>query len=160
MAQLQGPGPGKTKSAVLRLHVNSVGQTLTSLKKNIEPLVKSSIIVGGLDTSQMYAEKNPDNCNRTEVSHLDTEEQPPDYTQSEYTTPYYITNDQAKASIKCLKTTAKVHHMNNTDTEHIRPLWVAQFEGSQVYQTDCEVNKGASCNVPPAHKAQKLFGQE
>ena len=48
------------------------------------------------------------------------EEQSPDYTQSEYTIPYYITNDQTKASIKCLKTTAKIYHMHNTDTEHIR----------------------------------------
>ena len=61
------------------------------------------------------------------------EEQSPDYAQSEYTTPYFITNNQAKASIKCLKTTAKIHHMHNTDTKHIRPLWVAQSQGSQVY---------------------------
>ena len=60
-------------------------------------------------------------------STTDTKEQSPDCTQSEYTTPYYITNDQTKASIKCLKTTAKIHHMHNTDTEHIRLLWVAQF---------------------------------
>ena len=59
---------------------------------------------------------------KTEIKHIDTEEQYPDYTQSEYTTPYYLTNDQVKASVKCLKTTARVHHMYNRDTEHIRPL--------------------------------------
>ena len=45
--------------------------------------------------------QNPDNqSSKTEVNHIDTEEQSPDYTQSEYTTPYYLTNDQAKASVK------------------------------------------------------------
>ena len=108
----------------------------------------------------MYAEEIQTITIKTEVNHIDTEEQSPDYAQSEYTTPYYITNDQAKASIKCLKTTAKIHHMHNTDTEHIRPLWVAQSQGSQVYQTDCEVDTGAGCNILPAHRAQQLFGQE
>ena len=36
------------------------------------------------------------------------EEQPPAYFQSKYTTPYYVTNGQAKAPIKCLKTTTRV----------------------------------------------------
>ena len=57
VAQPQGPGPRETTSTVLRLHVNNVGQTLTGLKKNVELSIKSAIIVGGLDTSQMYAEK-------------------------------------------------------------------------------------------------------
>ena len=115
---------------------------------------------GRLGDFSNVCRRNPDNCNKTEVNHTDMEEQSPDYTQSGYTTPYYITNDQAKASIKCLKTTAKLHHMHNTDTEHIRPLCVAQCQGSQVYQTDCEVDTGAGCNVLPAHRAQQLFGQE
>ena len=55
--RLQGPGPRETISTVLILNVNSEGWTLTSLKKNVKPSVKSAIIVGGLDTSQMYAEK-------------------------------------------------------------------------------------------------------
>ena len=72
--------------------------------------------------------QNPENqySDKTEVKHIDMEEQSPDYIQSEYTIPYYLTNDQAKASVKCLKTTANIHHMHNTDTEHIRPLWAAQ----------------------------------
>ena len=94
------------------------------------------------------------------VNHIDTEEQSLDYTQSEFTTPYYLTNDQAKESVKCLKTTAKVHHMQKRDTENIRPLWVAQSQGFQVSQTDCEVNKGAGYNILPTHRAQQLFGQE
>ena len=55
-AQSQDPGPGETTSTVPRLHVNSVGQTPTSLRKSVEPLAKSVIIVGGFDISQMYAE--------------------------------------------------------------------------------------------------------
>ena len=88
------------------------------------------------------------------------EEQTPDCFQSEYTTPYFITNEQAKAPIKCLKTTAKVHHIQDRDTEHIRPLWVSQSGGPPVSQTNCEVDTGAGCNILPAHKAQQLFGQE
>ena len=64
-------------------------------------------------TSQKCARQNPDNqySDKTEVKHIDMEEQSPDYAQSEYTTPYYLTKDQAKASVKCFKTTARVHHM-------------------------------------------------
>ena len=40
---------------------------------------------------------------KEQVNHIDMEEQSPDYAQSEYTTPYHITNDQGKALIKCLK---------------------------------------------------------
>ena len=50
--------------------------------------------------------------------------------------------------------------MHNRDTEHIRPLWIAQSQGFQILQTDCGVNTGAGCNILPTHKAQKLFGQE
>ena len=106
--------------------------------------------------------QNPDNqdTDKTEVKHIDTEEQSPDYTQSEYTTPYYLTNDQVKVSVKCLKATAKVHYVSSKDTEHIRPLWVAQSQGSQVFQTDYEVNTRAGCNILPTYKAQQLLGQE
>ena len=96
--------------------------------------------------------QNPDNqySDKTEIKDIDME----------YTTPYYLTNNQAKALVKCLKTTASVHHMHNRDTEHTRPLWVAQSQGSQVSQTDCQVNTGAGCNILPTHRAQQLFGQE
>ena len=105
--------------------------------------------------------RNPDNqSSKTEVNHIDTEEQSPDYAQSGYTTPYYLTNNQAKASVKYLRTTTKVHHMHNKDTEHIRPPWVAQSQGFQVSQTDCEVDTEAGWNILPAHRAQQLFGQE
>ena len=64
--------------------------------------------------------QNPDNqdSDKTEVKHIDMEEQFPEYTQSEYRTPYYLTNDQAKASVKCLKTTAKVHYMKQGHRTH------------------------------------------
>ena len=106
--------------------------------------------------------RNPENqeSDKTEVKYIDTVEQSPDYAQSEYTTPYCLTNDQVKTSVKCLKTTAKVHYMHNWDTEHIRSLWAARSQGSQILQTDCEVNKGAGCNILQTHKAQQLFGQE
>ena len=106
--------------------------------------------------------QNPENQDddKTEVKNIDTEEQSPDYAQSKYTTPYYLTNDQVKASVKCLKTTAKVNYMHNKDTEHIRPLWVVQYQGSQVLQTDCQVNTEAGCNILPTHKAHQLFGHE
>ena len=63
---------------------------------------------------------NPEN-DKTEVKHIDTEEESQDCNQSEYTTPFYLTNEQAKATVKCIKTTAKVHYMHHKDTEHIRP---------------------------------------
>ena len=97
---------------------------------------------------------------KTAVKYIDTEEQPPDYFQSEYTTPHFITNEQAKAPIKCLETTAKIHHIKDRDTEHIRPLWVSQSRNSQILQTDCEIDTGAGCNILPAHKAQQLFSKE
>ena len=63
------------------------------------------------------------NSEKTAVKHIDSEEQPPDYFQSEYTTPYFITNEQVKAPIKCLKTTARVHHIQDRDTEtHQAPM--------------------------------------
>ena len=78
-AQLQGLGPrDKTTDTVLRLHVNSVVQTLTSSGRSVEPSTKSTIIVGDLDTSQKVCRWNPDNQNsKTEVNHIDTEEQSP-----------------------------------------------------------------------------------
>ena len=53
-----------------------------------------------------------------------------------------------------------LHHIQDKDTQHIRPLSVAQSRGSQAFQTDCEVNTGAGCNILPANKAQQLFGHE
>ena len=100
------------------------------------------------------------NNDKTTVNHTETEEQATDYSQSEYTTPYYLTDEQEKASVNCLKTTARVHHIKNKDTDHIRLLWVAQSQGTQILQTDCEVNTGAGCNIIPAHKASQLFGKE
>ena len=94
--------------------------------------------------------QNPDNqySDKTEIKYIDMEEQSPDYTQSEYTTLITLQMTKSKASVKCLKTTAKVHYMHNRDTEHIRPLWVAQSQGSQVSQTDCEVNTGVRLQHP------------
>ena len=152
----------KTTSTVLRLHVNSAVHGPTNTDQNSRLQDRSISTVGKLRHFSKMCRLNPENQDngKTEVKHIDTEEQSSDYAQSEYTTPYYLTNDKVKASVKCLKTTAKVHCIHNKDTEHIRPLWVAQSQGSQVLQTDCEVDIGAGCNILPTHKAQQLFGQE
>ena len=97
---------------------------------------------------------------KTEVKHIDMEEELQNCPQSEYTTPFYDTNDQTRASVKCLKTTTKLHYMKNKDNEHIRPLWVAQSEDSKIHQTDCKVDTGDGCNIFPAHKARELFSKE
>ena len=94
---------------------------------------------------------------KTEVKHIDTEEDCP---QSEYTAPFYDTNDQTKASVKCLKTTTKLKYMKHRDNEHIRPLWVAQSEDSKIHLTDCEADTGAACNILPVHRVKELFGKE
>ena len=104
--------------------------------------------------------RNPNNHYKTDVNHINTEEWSSDDAQSEYTTPYYITNDPTKTPIKSLKMMAKIYHIHNTDTEHIRPLWVTKSQGFQIYQTDCEVDTGAVCNILPTHKACQLFSQE
>ena len=132
----------------------------TNQERNARPHIRNVTTVENLGISQKYAD-NPgyQNHDKTAKKHIDIKEQAADYTQSEYTTPY-VTNEQAKAAIKCLKTTAKIHHIQDKDTKHIRPIWVAQSQGSQILQTDCEVDTGAGCNILPAHKAQQLFGQE
>ena len=91
---------------------------------------------------------------------MDTEEESQDCPQSEYTTQFYDTNDQSRASEKRPKTTTKLKYMKHRDNGHIRPLWVAQSKDSKMHQTDCEVNTGAGCNILPVHKAKELFGQE
>ena len=97
---------------------------------------------------------------KTEVKHIDMEEESQDCPQSEYTSLFYDTNDQTKASVKCLKTTTKLKYMKHKENEHITPLWVAQSEDSKIHQTDCEVDTGAGCNILPVHKAKELFSQE
>ena len=97
---------------------------------------------------------------KTEIKNKDTEGESQDISQSKYTTLLYTTNDQAKTSVKCLKTTTKLHYMKNRDNEHIRPLWIAQSENTQIHQTDCKVDTGAGCNILPVHRAKELFGKE
>ena len=134
----------------------------TGQERNAKPQAKSAITVGKFGHFSKVCRHNPDyqNNEKTAVKYIEAKEQPPDYFQSEYTTPYYVTNEQVKAPIKCLKTTTGVHHIQGKDTEHIRSLWIAQSQGSQILQTDCEVDTGAGCNILPVHKAQQLFGQE
>ena len=110
-----------------------------------------------LDTSKA-CRRNPNNQNRSTVNHINKDEQsldvrqkPSDQMQSEceYTTSYLIENK--KTLVNNLRPTAKVYYMHNTDTEHIRPLWVSKTQKAQVYHTDCEVDRGAGCNILPAH---------
>ena len=82
-------------------------------------------------------------------------------TTSRMSTPPPISSPMSKQ--KSLSNVSRLQPESITfkvKTEHIRPLWVAQSQGSQVFQTDCEVDTGAGCNILPAHKAQQLFGQE
>ena len=64
---------------------------------------------------------------------------------------------------------APTHHLNTVTVEslnhpksepHIRPLWFSQESSSQIFQNDCEVDTGASCNILPFYKAKALFGND
>ena len=64
---------------------------------------------------------------------------------------------------------APIHHLNTVTVEslnhpksepHIRPLWFSQESSSQIFQIDCEVDTGASCNILPFYKAKALFGND
>ena len=50
--------------------------------------------------------------------------------------------------------------LNHPKSEpHICPSWLSQESSSQIFQIDCEVNTGASCNILPLYKAKALFGE-
>ena len=62
---------------------------------------------------------------------------------------------------------APIHHLKTVIMEslnhpksepHIHPLWLSQESSSQIFQIDCEVDTGASCNILPLYKAKGLFG--
>ena len=64
---------------------------------------------------------------------------------------------------------APIHHLKTVTVEslnhpksepHIRPLWLSQESSSQIFQIDCEVDTGASCNILPLYKAKALFGED
>ena len=58
------------------------------------------------------------------------------------------------APIHYLKTVA-IESLNHPKSEpHIRPLWLSQEPSSQIFQIDCEVDTGASCNILPLYKAK------
>ena len=38
-------------------------------------------------------------------------------------------------------------------------MWLSQESSSQIFQIDCEVDTGASCNILPLYKAKALFGE-
>ena len=57
--------------------------------------------------------------------------------------------------------TVTVESLNHPKSEpHIRPLWLSQESSSQIFQIDCEVDTGASCNILPLYKAKALFGED
>ena len=49
---------------------------------------------------------------KIKVKHIDMEEESQDFTQSDYTTPFFVTNDQVKIPSRL----AKVHYMYHKDT--------------------------------------------
>ena len=64
---------------------------------------------------------------------------------------------------------ALIHHLKTVTVgslshpqseSHIRPLWLSQESSSQIFQIDCEVDTGASCNILPLYKAKALFGDD
>ena len=128
-AAWEEPTPRETTDIVPRLHVDTVAHGPYRSGEECKAVGQECYHCGRLgDFSKVCRQKSDYQINeKTVVKHIDTEEQPPDYFQSEYTTPYFITNEQAKAPVKCLKTTARAHHIQNKDTEHIRTLWVAQL---------------------------------
>ena len=57
--------------------------------------------------------------------------------------------------------TVTVESLNHPKSEpHICPLWLSQESSSQIFQIDCEVDTGASCNILPLYKAKALFGED
>ncbi|PFX17550.1 Uncharacterized protein K02A2.6 [Stylophora pistillata] len=61
---------------------------------------------------------------------------------------------------------APIHHLKTVTVEslnhpksepHIRPLWLSQEFSSQIFQIDCEVDTGASCNMLPLYKVKAPF---
>ncbi|PFX23285.1 28S ribosomal protein S18b, mitochondrial [Stylophora pistillata] len=64
------------------------------------------------------------------------------------------------APIRHLKTIT-VERLNHPKSEpHNRPLWLSQEFSSQIFQIDCEVDTGASCNILLLYKAKALFGND
>jgi len=64
---------------------------------------------------------------------------------------------------------APIHHLKTVTVEslnhpksepRIRPLWISQESSSQIFQINCEVDTGASCNILPLYKAKALFGED
>ena len=77
-----------------------------------------------------------------------------DYVPDEYEPVYF------NAPIHRLKTVT-VESLNHPKSEpHIRPLWLSQESSSQIFQIDCEVDTGASCNILPLYKAKPLCGKD
>ena len=56
--------------------------------------------------------------------------------------------------------TVTVESLNHPKSEpHIRPLWLSQEPSLQIFQINCEVDTGVSCNILPLYKAKALFGE-
>ena len=160
-AAWEEPSPGETTGTVLILHVDAAAHGPTGQERNARPQAKSATTVRNSDISQKYADISQTIKIMKRLQSNTLKQKNSLQTTSKVSTPPLLhTNEQVKAPIKCLKTTTRVHHIQGKDTEHIRPLWVAQSQGFQILQTDCKVDTGAGCNILPVHKAQQLFGQE
>ena len=88
------------------------------------------------------------NSEKTAIKHIDMEEEPPDYFQSEYTT--HILSPMSKRSPHQVS-----QDYNQSPSYPRKDRTYQTYMGSTVsrvpsLQTDCEVDTGAGCNIIPA----------
>ena len=64
---------------------------------------------------------------------------------------------------------APIHHLNIVIVEslnhpksepHIRLLWLSQESSSEIFQIDCKIGTGGSCNILPLHKTIAPSGED
>ena len=153
--------PRETTDTVPRLHVGTAAHGPTGQERCAKPQTRNFTIVGDSDTFQKYADKGQTIkiMKRLQLNTLTLKNSP--QTTFRVNTPPHATSPMNKRQPQSNASRLQLESTKfKTDTEHIRPLWVAQSRGSQVFQTECEVDTGAGYNILPTHKAQQLFGQE
>ena len=114
---------------------------------------QSASSVGRKGTTVPFADQKDARVNELQVQSA-TAPKCVDCVLDEYEPVYF------NAPIHHLKTVT-VESLNHPKSEpHICPLWISQESSSQIFQIDCEVDTGASCNILPLYKAKALFGED